>query len=132
VSVIYLQNSFLFRGLPYNTAVKLDPVKILVLPFLALLIPLFRIAPPLYQWRGRPKIYRWYTALREIDTLIQPSTSAIDSKMLLNRLKELEREVAFLSVPLSYAGELYHLRLHLGFRQERIEKIAGQSSQQSA
>jgi len=120
--------SFLFRWLPYGTAVKLDRLKILVLPFLALLIPLFRIAPPLYQWRVRSKIYRWYTVVREIDTMTQQETSAADSKALLNRLKELEREVASVSVPLSYAGELYHLRLHLGFLQERIEKIAGQSS----
>jgi hypothetical protein len=41
-------------------------------------------------------------------------------------LKELEREVASVSVPLSYTGELYHLRLHIGFLQE---KLAAQSSQ---
>ena len=124
--------SFLFRWLPYGTAVKLDRLKILVLPFLALLIPLFRIAPPLYQWRVRSKIYRWYTVVREIDTMMRQESSAVDCKMLLNRLKELEREVASVSVPLSYAGELYHLRLHLGFLQDRIEKTAGQSSQPSA
>ena len=120
--------SFLFRWLPYGTAVKLDRLKILVLPFLALLIPLFRVAPPLYQWRVRSKIYRWYTVVREIDTMMRQETGAVDSKMLIERLKELEREVASVSVPLSYTGELYHLRLHLGFLQERIEKIAGQSS----
>jgi hypothetical protein len=123
--------SFLFRWLPYGTAVLLDRLKILVLPFLALLIPLFRIAPPIYQWRVRSKIYRWYTAVREIDTSMQQEPSAVDPKMLLNRLKELEREVASVSVPLSYAGELYHLRLHIGFLQERLEKLAGRSAQQS-
>ncbi|MGE5818063.1 MAG: TAXI family TRAP transporter solute-binding subunit [Deltaproteobacteria bacterium] len=120
--------SFLFRWLPYGTAVKLDRLKILVLPFLALLIPLFRLGPPVYQWRVRSKIYRWYAVVREIDTMMRQETGAIDSKTLIKRLKELEREVASVSVPLSYTGELYHLRLHLGFLQERIEKIAGQSS----
>ena len=120
--------SFLFRWLPYGTAVKLDRLKILVLPFLALLIPLFRVAPPLYQWRVRSKIYRWYAVVREIDTIMRQETGAVDSKMLIKRLKELEREVASVSVPLSYTGELYHLRLHLGFLQERIEKIASQQS----
>lgn len=120
--------SFLFRWLPYATAVLLDRLKILVLPFLALLIPLFRIAPPLYQWRVRSKIYRWYAAVREIDTTMQEENTAADPNMLLNRLKELEREVASVSVPLSYAGELYHLRLHIGFLQERLEKVAGQRS----
>src|SRR5205823_14936280 len=63
----YITNgpSFLFRWLPYGTTVLLDRLKILVLPFLALLIPLFRIAPPLYRWRVRSKIYRWYASVRE-------------------------------------------------------------------
>jgi uncharacterized protein len=125
----YITNgpSFLFRWLPYGTAVLLDRLKILVLPFLALLIPLFRIAPPLYRWRVRSKIYRWYATVREIDSMVQKEAIAGEAEWI-NRLKELEREVASVSVPLSYAGELYHLRLHIGFLQEKLEKLAGQSS----
>ena len=126
----YITNgpSFLFRWLPYGTAVLLDRLKILVLPFLALLIPLFRIAPPLYRWRVRSKIYRWYATVREIDSMVQKEAIAGEAELVINRLKELEREVASVSVPLSYAGELYHLRLHIGFLQEKLEKLAGQSS----
>jgi TRAP transporter TAXI family solute receptor len=125
----YIANgpSFLFRWLPYGTAVLLDRLKILVVPFLALLIPLFRIAPPLYNWRVRSKIYRWYATVREIDSMIGQETIA-DAKSAINRLEELEREVASVSVPLSYAGELYHLRLHIGFLQEKLERLARQSS----
>jgi TRAP transporter TAXI family solute receptor len=125
----YIANgpSFLFRWLPYGTAVLLDRLKILVVPFLALLIPLFRIAPPLYNWRVRSKIYRWYATVREIDSMIGQETIA-DAKSSINRLEELEREVASVSVPLSYAGELYHLRLHIGFLQEKLERLARQSS----
>jgi hypothetical protein len=125
----YIMNgpSLLFRWLPYGTAVLLDRLKILVLPFLALLIPLFRIAPPLYNWRVRSKIFRWYAAVREIDTMIQDDTIAGHAQSAIERLKTLEREVASVSVPLSYTGELYHLRLHIGFLQERVEKLAGAS-----
>lgn len=127
----YMMNgpSFLFRWLPYGTAVLLDRLKILVFPFLALLIPLFRIAPPLYNWRIRSKIYRWYAAVREIDSTIQKEAAGDPAKAAISRLKELEREVSSVSVPLSYAGELYHLRLHIGFLQERLEKLARQPSQ---
>lgn len=114
--------SFLFRWLPYGTAVLLDRLKILVLPFLALLLPLFRIAPPLYQWRVRSKIFRWYTALRDIDSAMQEQDNSANPELLFKRLKELEHEVASVSVPLSYAGELYHLRVHIGFLQEQLEK----------
>ena len=119
--------TFLFRWLPYGWAVLLDRLKILVLPFLALLIPLFRIAPPLYSWRIRSKIYRWYGAVREIDLAVQKNDKRIDAQSLLNRLTELEREVASVSVPLSYTGELYNLRLHIGLLQDKLEKLLRQS-----
>ena len=120
----YIANgpSFLFRWLPYGWAVLLDRLKILILPFLALLIPLFRIAPPLYTWRVRSKIYRWYTVVREIDLTVHKNDKTMDAQSLLDRLAALEGEVASVSVPLSYTGELYNLRLHIGFLQDELTK----------
>jgi TRAP transporter TAXI family solute receptor len=113
--------SFLYRWLPYSWAVLLDRLKIMIVPFLALMIPLFRIAPPLYNWRIRSKIYRWYGAVREIDAIVQKNES-VDPDALLPRLIELEREVASISVPLSYTGELYNLRLHIDLLQQELER----------
>jgi hypothetical protein len=125
----YIANgpSFLFRWLPYRWAVLLDRLKILFLPFVALLIPLFRIAPPLYTWRIRSKIYRWYAAVREMDVKLQNEGAGADMDWLVNRLRQLEHEVSSVSVPLSYAGELYHLRLHIRFLQQEAEKRAAHS-----
>jgi TRAP transporter TAXI family solute receptor len=123
--------SFLFRWLPYGTAVLLDRLKILIVPLIALLIPLFRIAPPLYNWRIRSKIYRWYTLVREVDSMIQKGIDADDAGKAIGRLKELEREVSSVWVPLSYTGELYHLRLHIGFLQEKLEKLRAPSSRRA-
>jgi len=119
----YLINgpSFLYRWLPYGTAVLLDRLKILVLPLLALLLPLFKIAPPLYIWRIRSKIYKWYAAVREVESSIQEQKVSGDATSLINRLNELDRQVASVSVPLSYAAELYHLRLHIRFLQEKLQ-----------
>lgn len=119
----YLINgpSFLFRWLPYGTAVLLDRLKILVLPLLALLLPLFKIAPPLYIWRIRSKIYKWYAAVREVESSIQEKKVSGDATSLINRLNELDRQVASVSVPLSYAAELYHLRLHIRFLQKKLQ-----------
>lgn len=119
----YLINgpSFLFRWLPYGTAVLLDRLKILVLPLLALLLPVFKIAPPLYTWRIRSKIYKWYAAVREVESSIQEKKVSGDATSLINRLNELDRQVASVSVPLSYAAELYHLRLHIRFLQKKLQ-----------
>ena len=45
--------SFLFRVLPFQVAAAVDRLKILLLPLVTLLFPLFRLAPPLYRWRIR-------------------------------------------------------------------------------
>lgn len=116
--------SFLYRWLPYGTAVLLDRLKVLLLPMIALLIPLFRMAPPLYQWRIRSKIYRWYAEVRDVDVLLRDQPAGHPAASLAERLRALDREVASISVPLAYAGELYHLRLHIRLLQEKLETLA--------
>jgi TRAP transporter TAXI family solute receptor len=110
--------SLLYRWLPYGTAVRLDRLKLMILPFVALLIPLFRLAPSLYTWRIRSRVYRWYAQVREIDQMVENAP-----RLAADRLKTLEREVASVNVPLAYTGELYHLRLHIQLLQQRIGEL---------
>jgi TRAP transporter TAXI family solute receptor len=124
----YIRNgpSFLFRWLPYTAAVYLDRLKIMLVPFIALMIPLFRFAPQIYQWRVRHKIYRWYEAVREIDATLQADPGKAHDEEVVRRIKNLEDEVAAVSVPLSYTGELYNLRLHIRLL---ADKVAGASTE---
>lgn len=126
----YIRNgpSFLFRWLPYTAAVYLDRLKIMLVPFIALMIPLFRLAPQIYRWRIRQKIYRWYEAVREIDATLQDEPRSAHDEGVISRLKNLEHEVASVSVPLSYAGELYNLRLHIRLLSDKIAAISSESS----
>jgi hypothetical protein len=118
----YIQNgpTFLYRWLPYRTAVLLDRLKVLMLPLVALLLPFVKIGPTLYQWRVRSRVYRWYADVRAIDMELLAAASSTDRDNLLDRLGALEREVASVSVPLAYTGELYHLRLHIQLLRERL------------
>ena len=122
-AVRYIRNgpSFLYRWLPYGTAVVLDRLKVFLLPLVALLLPLFRIAPPLYQWRVRSRVYRWYAAVRDIDLAI--SSEQPDVAALRRRLHALESDVTSVSVPLAYTGEQYHLRLHLHLLREELDRL---------
>jgi hypothetical protein len=113
--------SFLYRWLPYGTAVVLDRLKVLLLPLIALLLPLSRIAPPLYQWRVRSRVYRWYAAVRDVDLAI--SSEHPDIASLRSRLQALESDVASVSVPLAYTGEQYHLRLHLHLLRQELDRL---------
>ena len=96
------------------TANQIDRLKVMLVPLLTLLLPLIKIMPPALRWRARKKIYRWYRELQVLDNETHTQLSAENREQLLRKLDDLEEEVRKVSVPLSYADELYSLRLHIG------------------
>ena len=120
----FLKNgpSFLERYLPFWAANLIDRLKIMILPLLTLAIPLFKVLPPAYRWRIRSRIYRWYKDLREIEEGIAQSPTPERVKELENRLDAMEAEVREIKVPLSYADNLYSLRLHIDLIRRTINE----------
>jgi hypothetical protein len=108
--------------LPFWVAVFIERIKVMFLPLVALLIPLIRFFPPSFRWRVRSRIYRWYRNLEEVDLRGRQSTSLDEIKSWITELAKIEREVMRVSVPLSYAGELYNLRTHIAHVQESLRK----------
>jgi hypothetical protein len=104
---------FLQRFLPFWAASLVDRMLVMLLPLVALMIPLARIMPPLYRWRIRARIYRWYRELVEIDPALDPEPSPERAAAALAELRRIEEEVARVHVPLSYTDQLYHLRGHI-------------------
>jgi ABC-type amino acid transport substrate-binding protein len=120
--------SFLYRVLPFSVAASLDRLKILLLPLITLLFPLFKIAGPLYTWSIRSKIYRWYGVMRDVEKRFDASDDAVDVSTCLKELSDVEREIDRVEVPVSYMEELYNLRMHLARIQARIAPGDGTSS----
>jgi len=111
---------FLQRYLPFWTANLIDRLKVMLVPLLTLLIPLIKVMPPAYRWQVRKKIYQWYGELQAVDTGTREEHSAATVESLLQRLDVLEDDVSKVNVPLSYADELYSLRLHIGLVRDRL------------
>ena len=114
--------TFLQKYLPFWWAVFFERVKVMLLPLFTLLIPLMRLFPPGFRWRIRSRIYRWYRNLEEIDLKTAQATTLDEIRSLITELEKIEREVLHVSVPLSYAGELYSLRTHIAYVQESVRK----------
>ena len=76
---------------------------------LALLLPLSRVLPPLYNFSVRSRIFRWYGQLRSIEQRIEDE----DNHLLLQELNALESHAEKVTVPLSYTDELYALRSNI-------------------
>jgi TRAP transporter TAXI family solute receptor len=111
------------RMLPFWLASLVDRLKVMLIPLIMLLMPLIRAAPPLVRWRTRRKIYLWYSVLRDIDQKIANGMTAQQIDEELARLGDIEHQVAYVEVPLSYMEEFYHLRLHLKMVHENLEKM---------
>jgi hypothetical protein len=117
---------WLQRYLPFWLASLVDRLKVMLVPLIMLMLPLFRAAPPLVRWRTRRKIYLWYSALRDIDQKIALGLSGPALEQELARLREINRQVTFVEVPLSYMEEFYHLRLHLTMLLQTLERLQEQ------
>ena len=104
------------RYLPFWLANLIDRMWPVLVTIVAALIPLSRMLPPLYTFRIRSRIFRWYRRLRDVEDEI-----GIRSKEeLLRELEAIERHVEHVRVPLAYADELYALRTHIHMVAERL------------
>jgi TRAP transporter TAXI family solute receptor len=118
---------FLQRYLPFWLANLFDRLWLFVLPLLALAIPLSRVVPPLYVWRIRSRIYRWYGQLRAVEQALEAAHGAQREQALpglLQRLDDIEERVNQISIPLAFADALYGLRSHINFVRQRVRAVA--------
>lgn len=113
---------FLQQFLPFWAATLIDRLKIMLLPLVFLLLPFAKILPPLYKWKVRSRIYKWYEEVQLVDQkLHDPAESDLEEREA--EIDAVEQEVLKVSVPLSYAQELYALRLHIALLREKIQSL---------
>lgn len=106
------------RYLPFTLANLLERMWLALGLIIALLLPLGRIVPPLYEFRVRSRVFRWYAQLRQIEERLQTGQATADA--LVRELDELETRVGRIRIPLSYADELYALRNHIDLVRRRL------------
>lgn len=99
------------RYLPFWIANLVERMWLVMGILIAVLLPLSRVVPPLYAFRIRSRVFRWYGELREIEARAEADPAAAPA--LLEELDRLEEKVGKIVVPLSYTDELYSLRNHI-------------------
>jgi hypothetical protein len=113
------------RFLPFWAASLIDRLKIMLLPLIVLLMPLFKVMPPIYQWRMRSRIYRWYRELENVNLSWHHSKDPDRREQAISQLNQIDNEVLHLEVPLSFADHLYHLRHHIQLVRQKIQSEDG-------
>ena len=113
------------RYLPFRIASLADRYIILLFPLLVVMFPLFKVAGPVYRWRIRSRIYRWYKHLREIDRqLMHNNLKPEVIQEEIQRLLDIQLELAKVEVPLAFTHELYELHLHVRMVLQRLHQYA--------
>ena len=110
---------FLQRYLPFWLANLVERMWLVLGIIIAILLPLSRIVPPLYEFRIRSRVFRWYGQLREIENRMQAQDG--EPALLAQELEQLDERVGKVSVPLSYADELYALRNNIGTVRRKLD-----------
>lgn len=105
--------SFLQRYLPFWAATFLDRMTVMMIPLIAVLLPLVRVVPPAYKWRIRRKIYRWYRDIKAVDVSLREEQSLERLTEYMTELDRIEDGVNEISTPLTYADQVYNLRVHI-------------------
>jgi hypothetical protein len=109
------------RYLPFSYANLMERMWLALGIIVAVLLPLSRIVPPLYEFRIRSRVFRWYGQLRDIEN--RADNSAESAQELADELNRLETRVGKIIVPLSYADELYALRNHIELVRKKLLKV---------
>ncbi len=117
------------RYLPFWASNLVERMWLVLGGLLVLMLPLSRVVPPLYQFRVRSRVFRWYARLRDVEHAVDENEADDDAgrDALLDELDELDRVANKVTVPLSYADELYALRRNIESVRRRV--LARQAAQ---
>jgi hypothetical protein len=110
---------FFYRNLPFWLASLMDRLLVVIVPVFVLLIPGLKLAPGLYSWLIRSRIYRWYGILIALERGLLANPEPEERQALLKKLDEAEAGVNKMKVPLAYSEQYYVLRDHIMFVRER-------------
>ncbi|MBO9513981.1 MAG: ABC transporter substrate-binding protein [Variovorax sp.] len=106
------------RYLPFWASNLVERMWLVLGGLVVLMLPLSRVVPPLYQFRVRRRVFRWYARLRDVEASLESGKG--DAEALQKELDDLDRVVNKVAVPLSYADELYALRNNIEAVRKRV------------
>jgi len=119
---------FLQRYMPFWVANLIQRLLILLVPLIAVVIPVMRIFPGVYAWRVRMRVFRWYRALRAVEAEAREGTPPNRLRELISQLQEIEDHVSRTRVPVTYSDYAYNLKLHINLVRLRLEHLAAGSN----
>lgn len=111
---------FLKRYLPYWLANLVDRLIVLLIPIVAVLLPVVRFLPMLYEYRINARVGRWYARLSALEDEIGEAPSPDKVPGYLTRLDDIESQLGEANFPRAVGGQVYSLRAAIDLVRERL------------
>lgn len=108
------------RYLPFGIAVLVGQLLYVVVPIIGVLYPVLRLAPALYAWTMRHRIFRLYGELKFLEHELDGEPGNERRVALRDQLDQLDRRVERMHIPIAYAQMVYTLRLHINLVRSRL------------
>jgi TRAP transporter TAXI family solute receptor len=125
--------SFLSRVLPYWALRWVVQLRVILLPLIAVWVPLFKILPWVLRWRGNRILERHYAQLREAEAGIIEASDPPSLRAGIVRVEALRAQLEQVArrLPLQHQRDVYHCRVHVSLvlaeardRLRRLERVA--------
>jgi TRAP-type uncharacterized transport system substrate-binding protein len=107
---------FLQRYLPYWAANALQRLLLILIPLLAIAIPVLKTIPSLLDFKEKNRLYRRYGVLRELERDLRVrQLSEAEIVEASSKLDKIENEISTMKFPLDFTDRIYTLRQHVDY-----------------
>ena len=111
---------FLQEHLPFWIATLVEKILVVFVPMAALLYPMFKFLPQIYDWIMQLKIRRLYDEMRLIESEMGAEGYGHDADVMIAKLDRLDERANRLRLPRVYASMLYTMRMHINLVRSRL------------
>ena len=111
---------YLQEYLPFWIATLLEKIIVVFLPLIAVVYPIFKLLPQLYDWFMQSRILRLYDEMKSIESEIESGSGGIGRDAINAKLDQLALRANQLRLPTTYASALYTLRSHMNLVRARL------------
>jgi hypothetical protein len=117
---------FFQRYLPFWLAVWMDRLVVLLVPLLAILIPVVKLLPDVYDWRVRRPLWKWYDALRKLEGAMADQPEAAEKHQ--QEMQRIDDGIATLPLPVKYSEAHHNLRSYAEYVRRRLADYSDDSA----
>ncbi len=111
-------------GIPFSYTAFINSyaaqVLLILIPLLAVAVPLSKAIPAIYVWNVRRKLIYWYRQLKKLEKNLDSRGAKYDLDAHQTELERIDGAVRRIRVPNFFSNELYDLRMHIDLVRQRL------------